>query len=40
MEINETPLTGDLQGSIVSPVEQSGWGVLVLAGSSGRVDVA
>jgi uncharacterized protein len=29
-----------LQGSVLKPAEPTGWGVVVLAGSSGRVDVA
>jgi uncharacterized protein len=29
-----------LQGSVLKPAEQTGWGVVVLAGASGRVDVA
>jgi len=33
-------LSGDLQGCILKPAEHTGWGVVVLAGSSGRVDVA
>src|SRR4030095_16055545 len=33
-------LYGDIQGAILKPAEQTGWGVVVLAGSSGRVDVA
>jgi len=40
MKVHEASLAGDLQGSILKPAEQTGWGVVVLAGSSGRVDVA
>lgn len=40
MKIHEASLSPDLQGSILTPDEHTGWGVVVLAGSSGRVDVA
>jgi uncharacterized protein len=40
MKVHETSLSSDLQGSILKPAERTGWGVVVLAGSSGRVDVA
>lgn len=40
MKVYETSLSRGLQGSILKPIEQTGWGVVVLAGSSGRVDVA
>src|SRR5438477_8057276 len=40
MSVHEATLSGDLQGSFLKPAEQTGWGVVVLAGSSGRVDVA
>src|SRR3989442_8583513 len=40
MKVHEASLPSDLQGSILKPAEQTGWGVVVLAGSSGRVDVA
>ncbi len=40
MKVHEADLSSDLQGSILKPAEQTGWGVVVLAGSSGRVDVA
>lgn len=40
MKIIEARLSGDLGGFILNPAEQTGWGVLVLAGSSGRVDIA
>ena len=40
MKVHETGLAGDLQGSLLRPAEPTGWGVVVLAGSSGRVDVA
>src|SRR5882672_271895 len=40
MKVHEASLAGDLQGSILKPAEHTGWGVVVLAGSSGRVDVA
>ena len=38
--IHEATLSGDVQGSILKPAKHTGWGVVVLAGSSGRVDVA
>ena len=38
--MSEASPSTDLQGSILKPAEQTGWGVVVLAGSSGRVDVA
>jgi hypothetical protein len=37
---NELVLTGELQGSLLTPVHANGVGVVVLAGSSGRVDGA
>jgi len=40
MNLHEATSSRDLQGSILKPAEQTGWGVVVLAGSSGRVDVA
>ncbi|PYM80738.1 MAG: acyl-CoA thioesterase [Candidatus Rokuibacteriota bacterium] len=40
MKVDEASLSTDLQGSILTPAEPTGWGVVVLAGSSGRVDVA
>jgi hypothetical protein len=40
MKVHEASLYGDLQGAILKPAAQTGWGVVVLAGSSGRVDVA
>jgi len=40
LRVHEAGLSSDLQGSILKPAEQSGWGVVVLGGSSGRVDVA
>src|SRR5882724_10425621 len=40
MKVHEASLSSGLQGSILKPAEQTGWGVVVLAGSSGRVDVA
>jgi hypothetical protein len=40
MKVHEASLSRDLQGPILKPAEQTGWGVVVLAGSSGRVDVA
>src|SRR5437016_14438005 len=40
MKVDEASLSTDLQGSITKPAEPTGWGVVVLAGSSGRVDVA
>src|SRR5262245_43106601 len=38
--VHEADLAGNLQGFILKPAEQTGWGVVVLGGSSGRVDVA
>jgi hypothetical protein len=38
--INEVELNGDLRASLLTPESSSGLGVVVLAGSSGRVDVA
>src|SRR5205814_4213692 len=38
--MSEASLSTDLQGSILKPAEQTGWSVVLLAGSSGRVDVA
>src|SRR2546423_7031778 len=40
MKVHEACLSSDLQGSMLKPAKQTGWGVVVLAGSSGRVDVA
>jgi len=40
MKVHEASLASDLQGSLLTPAELTGWGVVVLAGSSGRVDVA
>jgi uncharacterized protein len=39
MKVHEANLAGDLQGSLLEPAERTGWGVVVLSGSSGRVDV-
>ena len=39
MNVREATLSSDLQGSILKPAGRTGWGVVVLAGSSGRVDV-
>jgi dienelactone hydrolase len=36
----ETTLSGELQGCLVKPETPNGWGIVVLAGSSGRTDVA
>jgi dienelactone hydrolase len=36
----EATLSGELQGCLVKPETPNGWGVVVLAGSSGRTDVA
>ncbi|MEA2726877.1 MAG: uncharacterized protein QOF70_1352 [Acetobacteraceae bacterium] len=38
--MNELTLTGDVQGTLLTPARRSGLGVVVMAGSSGRVDVA
>jgi uncharacterized protein len=38
--VQETGLTGGLQGVLLEPAQRSGLGVVVLGGSSGRVDVA
>ena len=35
----EIELTSDIQGVLITPSRLSGWGVVVLTGSSGRVDV-
>jgi uncharacterized protein len=35
----ETTLSGELQGCLVKPGTPNGWGIVVLAGSSGRTDV-
>jgi len=40
MTVHETGLSGELQGTLLMPAAPTGWGVVVLAGSSGRVDVA
>ena len=40
MKVDESGLSGDLQGSLLTPAERTDWGVVVLGGSSGRVDVA
>ncbi|MBO0765857.1 MAG: acyl-CoA thioesterase [Hyphomicrobiaceae bacterium] len=39
MTIPEAALSGDLQGHILRPEPSNGWGIVVLGGSSGRVDV-
>jgi uncharacterized protein len=36
----ESTLSGELQGCLVKPDMPNGWGIVVLAGSSGRTDVA
>jgi uncharacterized protein len=36
----EVTLSGELQGRLVRPESPNGWGIVVLAGSSGRTDVA
>jgi uncharacterized protein len=36
----ESTLSGELQGCLVKPEMANGWGIVVLAGSSGRTDVA
>jgi uncharacterized protein len=40
MTIRETTLTGEVQGALLTPDKRTGLGVVVMAGSSGRVDVA
>jgi acetyl esterase/lipase len=40
MMIHESALAGDLQGTLLTPEQSTGLGVVVLGGSSGRVDVA
>ena len=40
MDFTEELLTGELQGSLLTPERPNGLGVVVLGGSSGRVDVA
>jgi hypothetical protein len=39
MAISETLLSGDVQGTLLMPEAANDLGVVVLAGSSGRVDV-
>jgi uncharacterized protein len=38
--ISEMTLTGEVQGTLLAPARTTGVGVVVLAGSSGRLDVA
>ena len=38
--VRPAELTGELQGTLLKPQFSNGLGVVVLAGSSGRVDVA
>jgi uncharacterized protein len=40
MTVREEPLTGDVLGKLFTPERTTGLGVIVLTGSSGRVDVA
>jgi len=40
LSFQEIALTQGLQGSLLKPERQGGWGVVVLGGSSGRIDVA
>jgi hypothetical protein len=40
MTVREEPLTGDVQGKLLTPERTTGLGVVVVTGSSGRVDVA
>jgi len=40
VDILETPLTGAVQGVLLTPEQRGNLGVLVVTGSSGRVDVA
>jgi len=40
MDFSEEVLTGGLQGSLLRPESGSGMGVVVLGGSSGRIDLA
>src|SRR5690242_10352172 len=37
MEIQEVNLAGDLQGSLLKPAQGTGWGVVLLGGSSGTI---
>ena len=39
MVIEETDLSGEVQGRVLRPDRRTGLGVLVITGSSGRVDV-
>jgi len=40
MIIRETTLVGDVQGTLLTPERSNGLGIVVLTGSSGRVDIA
>lgn len=40
MTVREETLTGDIQGKLLTPERTTGLGVVVVTGSSGRVDVA
>lgn len=40
MTFTEIPLTGALQGALLKPERPNGLGIIVITGSSGRVDVA
>ncbi|HUA36002.1 MAG TPA: acyl-CoA thioester hydrolase/BAAT C-terminal domain-containing protein [Candidatus Binataceae bacterium] len=40
MDVHEQLLTGEVQGALLTPERPGGLGVIVLGGSSGRVDVA
>lgn len=40
MLVHEAVLAGDVQGSLLTPEARGDLGVVVLSGSSGRVDVA
>ena len=37
--IEALTLTGEVQGALLKPDQPNGWGVIVITGSSGRVDV-
>lgn len=40
MRFTEFPLSGDLQGALLKPERPNGQGIVIITGSSGRVDVA
>ena len=40
MRFTESPLSGDVQGALLKPERPNGQGIIVITGSSGRVDVS